>query len=177
MFDLECLSRYNKMRLTLWLQLKQQHDTIANAKPCNRALLKARIKSIQPAIHASQQVAQLAAKSDSFACRLCSMARYLQRMGELPENNQGKGATHATHLNNPEVASAVRSWVNGLVPVGEGGFEGRVSVALALLSLITQLIVLLIRCVRANYADMSINFSSLNYRLRIQSARLLLSAG
>ena len=133
-FDLECLSRYNELRLNLCLWLNQQRETIANAKPCHRAILKAKMKSIQPATHASQGVAQLVAKSDSFARRLCLMARYLQRTGELPENNQGKGATHATHLNNLEVASAVRSWVVGLVPVDEGGFEGRVRVPRAHLS-------------------------------------------
>ena len=109
------------------MRLKKQQETITNAKPCHCALLKVKMKSIQPTIHASQQVAQLVAKSDSFARHLRSMARYLQRTGELLENNQGKGATHATHLNSLEVASAVHSWVTGQVPVDEGGFEGRVS--------------------------------------------------
>ena len=90
---------------------------------------------------------------------------------------QKQGATCAMHLNNLEVASAVHSWVTGLVPVDKGGFEGHVSVVLAYLSLITQLILSLSRCFHANYANMSINFSSLNYRLRTQSVRLLLSTG
>ena len=59
------------------------------------------------------------------------MVCYLQWTGKLLENNLGKGATHATHLNNPEVALAVRSWVMGMMPIDEGGFEGRVSVAFA----------------------------------------------
>ena len=63
------------------------------------------------------------------------MARYLQQTGELPENNQGKGATHATHLDNPDVVSAVRNWVIGLVPVDEGGFKGRICVSRAPLPL------------------------------------------
>ena len=107
------------------------------------------MKLIQPPIHASWQVAQLASKSDSFDHCLHSMACSLQWTGELPENNLGKGATHATHLNNLEVASAVCSWVMGMVPIDEGGFEGCVSVAFAHLH-ITLLIILLFRCVHAN---------------------------
>ena len=91
MFDLECLNCYNEMRL------KKQQETITNAKPCHRALLKVKIKSIQPTIYASQQVAQLVAKSDSFACHLRSMAHHLQWLGELLENNQGKGACYDSH--------------------------------------------------------------------------------
>ena len=60
MFDLECLSWYNELRLNFHLWLNQQRETIANAKPHHRAMLKARMKSIQPATHASQRVAQLA---------------------------------------------------------------------------------------------------------------------
>ena len=93
------------------------------------------MKSIQPAIHALRQVAQLASKSDSFAHHLRLMACYLQWTGVLPENNLGKGATHATHLNNLQVASAVHSWVMGMVPIDEGGFEGHISVAFTHLSL------------------------------------------
>ena len=60
MFNLKCLSQYNELRLNLHLWLNQQHETIANAKPHHHAMLKARMKSFQPATHASQRVAQLA---------------------------------------------------------------------------------------------------------------------
>ena len=81
-------------------------------------------------------------------------------MGELPENNQGKGTTYATYLDNLEVTSAVHSKVTGLVLVDKGGFEGHVSVALAYLSLITQFILSLPRCIHVNYVNMSIILSS-----------------
>ena len=135
MFDLECLSWYNELWLNLHLWLNQQCETITNAKLRHHVMLKARMKSIQPATHALQWVTQLAAKSDGFACCLCLMACYLQWTGELPENNQGKGTTHATHLDNPDIVSAVRNWVIGLVPVDEGGFEGHICVSQAPLSL------------------------------------------
>ena len=73
------------------------------------------------------QVANLLSKTETYARRLREATHYLCRTGELPENNQGKGGAHATLLNRPDIASGVRRFVNGDIPIEEGGFGGRVS--------------------------------------------------
>ncbi|KAJ7204810.1 hypothetical protein GGX14DRAFT_569389 [Mycena pura] len=51
-----------------------------------------------------------------------------QRMsGKLPENNQGKGARHKTHFDDPDVKPRLQAFARGLVPENEGGFKGRIA--------------------------------------------------
>ncbi|KAF8493765.1 hypothetical protein F5888DRAFT_1806092 [Russula emetica] len=102
-FDLEAMRRFND----IWLSLHKKQ------------------KKIQPAIQASQQVANLLSKTESYARHLREVAHHLHRTGELPENNQGKGGAHTTLLNRPDIASGVRRFVNGDIPIKEGGFGGR----------------------------------------------------
>ncbi len=78
-------------------------------------------------IQASMQIANLLSKSETYARCLHEAAHHLCRTGELPESNQGKGGAHATLLNRPDIASGVRRFVNGDIPIEEGGFGGRVS--------------------------------------------------
>ena len=90
--------------------------------------MKKKQKKIQPAIQASMQVANLLSKTETYARHLREAANYLCRTGELPENNQGKGGAHATLLNQPGIASGVCRFVNGDIPIEEGGFDGRIRV-------------------------------------------------
>ncbi|KAF8985031.1 hypothetical protein BDQ17DRAFT_1336006 [Cyathus striatus] len=45
--------------------------------------------------------------------------------GELPENKQGKGATHQSHFQITKVYSALQDWVKGEVPFDKGRYNGR----------------------------------------------------
>lgn len=126
-FDLEAMRRFNDIRLSLRIKLRKQKEQVANAPVCRRAIMKKRQKKIQPTIQASMQVASLLSKTETYARRLREAAHHLHRTGELPKNNQGKGGAHATLLNRPDIASSVHRFVNGDIPVDEGGFCGRVS--------------------------------------------------
>jgi hypothetical protein len=55
------------------------------------------------------------------------MAAYLTENGTLPESRQGQGAFHTSHLNNPDIISALRIWASGALELKDGGFEGSVS--------------------------------------------------
>jgi hypothetical protein len=126
-FDLEAMRRFNDIQLSLHVEIRKQKERVANAPAYRRAIMKKKQKKIQPAIQASMQVANLLSKTETYARRLREAAHYLRRTGELPENNQGKGGAHATLLNRPDIASGVRRFVNGDIPIEEGGFGGRVS--------------------------------------------------
>jgi hypothetical protein len=126
-FDLEAMRRFNDIQLSLHIKLRKQKERIANAPAYHRAIMKRKQKKIRPAIQASMQVASLLSKTETYARRLREAAHYLYRTGELLENNRGKGGAHATLLNRPEIASGVRRFVNGDIPIKEGGFGERVS--------------------------------------------------
>lgn len=72
-------------------------------------------------------VANLLSKTKTYARHLREAAHRLRHTGELSENNQGKGGAHATLLNRPDIASGIRRFVNGDIPIEEGGFGGKVS--------------------------------------------------
>ncbi|KAJ7430785.1 hypothetical protein B0H11DRAFT_2210849 [Mycena galericulata] len=62
-----------------------------------------------------------------WAQKLRSTARTFSETGELPENNQGKGAKHKTHFDDPDVKPRLQAFARGLVPEAEGGFKGRIA--------------------------------------------------
>jgi hypothetical protein len=126
-FELEAMRRFNDIQLSLHIKIRKQKEQVANAPAYRRAIMKKKQKKIQPAVQASMQVANLLSKTETYARRLREAAHYLRRTGELPENNRGKGGAHATLLNRPDIASGVRRFVNGDIPIEEGGFGGRVS--------------------------------------------------
>lgn len=125
--ELEYLRAFNNARFELQTKLQKQKDAITNAPPRMRAAMRTKYPSIQPSVQASAKVNRLSGKGPYFAKRLCHLSAYLLRTGLLPENNQGKGASHETLLNRADVLAGLRLFVTGVIPVNEGGFEGRVS--------------------------------------------------
>ncbi len=125
--DLEAMRRFNDIELSLHIEIRKQKERVANAPAYRRTIMKKKQKKIQPAIQASMQVANLLSKTETYARRLREAAHYLRRTGELLENNQGKGGAHATLLNRLDIASGLRRFVNGDIPIEEGGFGGQVS--------------------------------------------------
>jgi hypothetical protein len=95
-----------------------------------RTAMKNKLPSTRPSARASEEVAELSGKGPYFARRLRHLSAYLLRTGMLPETRQGKGAAHESLLNRSEVRAGLRLFVTGLIPIDEGGFEGRVSVLL-----------------------------------------------
>ncbi|KAJ7481620.1 hypothetical protein FB451DRAFT_132888 [Mycena latifolia] len=89
--------------------------------------LRARLRKMKPSIAASITVANQFSKTKYWAQKLRSTARIFSATGELPENNQGKGAKHKTHFDDPDVKPRLEAFARGLVPEAEGGFKGRVS--------------------------------------------------
>jgi hypothetical protein len=170
--DLEAMCRFNDIRLSLHIEIRKQKERIANAPAHHRAIMKRKQKKIRPAIQASTQVANLLSRTETYARRLREAAHYLSRTGELLENNQGKGGAHATLLNRPEIASGVRRFVNGDIPIEEGGFGERVS-SLVSHGQFANNEYPRARCGHTSCADMSICFFCLRYSLRIRSVTLL----
>lgn len=128
--DLEALNRYNDLRLQFAEKLLEHKQKIARAAPMLRVHLKrSKQAKIRPSMDASNAVATTAARGPHFARRLRDMASYILRTELLPTSNRGKGAAHPSLLNNPEVLSRLRQWVKGLIPLNQGGFEGRVSMS------------------------------------------------
>lgn len=125
-FDLEALRNFNDIRLALHIELASQKTKLANAAPRFRTAIKAKLKTIWPTIDASLRVAKMLSKTETYARRLRDSARHLLHTGLLLETNQGKGASHETLLNRPGVVAALRRFVNGLVPVEDGGYIGQV---------------------------------------------------
>jgi hypothetical protein len=81
---------------------------------------------LYPALKASTVIARRFGKSDYYARRLREKLAHLHRVGELQDSKQGKGAAHKSLLSEPRVATAIQTWVKGVVPVDEGGYTGRV---------------------------------------------------
>jgi hypothetical protein len=90
--------------------------------------MRTKIPKLRPTTDASEEVAFAYAKGPSFARRLRKTAAFLIETGSLPVSNQGKGAFHASALNNPDVISALHHWATGALDLTEGGFEGGVGI-------------------------------------------------
>ncbi|KAJ7698411.1 hypothetical protein B0H17DRAFT_1129929 [Mycena rosella] len=90
-----------------------------------RPKLRAWLRKIKPSIAASIAVANQFSKTKYWAQKLRSAARTFAETGELVENNQGKGAKHKTHFDDPDVKPRLEAFARGLVPEAEGGFKGR----------------------------------------------------
>jgi hypothetical protein len=126
--DLEALKRFNDLRLEYALKIQAAHQRVRDAPSRTKAQMRAKIPKIRPTIDASEKVAFAYAKGPSFARRLRRTAAFLAENGTLPDSNQGKGAFHASVLNNPDVITALRHWATGALDVKDGGFDGGVSV-------------------------------------------------
>ncbi|KAF8987579.1 hypothetical protein BDQ17DRAFT_1334979 [Cyathus striatus] len=92
-----------------------------------RHSLKKRLAKIRPATNASEAIALRCNRETYFQCSLHSMALHVLKTGQLPENRQGKGAQHASHLDRAEVNLAIQNWLKGEIPVDKGGFIGRLN--------------------------------------------------
>jgi hypothetical protein len=125
--DLEALKRFNDLRLEYSLKIQVARKRVTDAPARTKAQMRTKIPKIRPTTDASEKVAFAYAKGPSFARRLRRTAAFLLETGALPESNQGKGAFHASALNNPDVISALRHWATGVLDVKDGGFEGGVS--------------------------------------------------
>lgn len=90
-----------------------------------RRKILARRAQIRPATDASNRVATAAGKTRYYATQMRQSAQHVFRTGELPKREQGKGAKHASHLDNPDVKKRLVIWSNGLVDKKDGGYEGR----------------------------------------------------
>jgi hypothetical protein len=122
------LRQYNDLRLKYALEKADLIQSLSTASPNVRPRIKMRISRIRPSTDAGNLVASRAGKGPYFARTVRSAAQEMLRTGKLPENRMGKGAVHASLLQVPGVQSALQRWTKGLLPVEEGGFEGRVSV-------------------------------------------------
>lgn len=137
--DLEYLRRFNDRRYELQNAQQKQRNTLANAQPRMRPMLKRRMRSIRPSTQAAMDVTRDHSKGLYFARRLRNWANCLLRTGDLPESNQGKGASHATLLAHPEVLRGVKQFVVGVISLKDGGFEGQVSFIKLILSSVIDL--------------------------------------
>jgi hypothetical protein len=168
LIDLEALDQYNNLRLRLQLECLSLKLRYKMARGVMRHQLKLRMSQIKPAINASTTVAGRCNRGPSFARTIRSMAAHLLTTNQLPENNQGKGASHKTLLTDPRVASALQEWVKGGLPVTDGGFEGRVCKDIFLLRCYSDN---LLRCVQLNFDDMLISscFQCSEFRMKSQN--------
>ncbi|KAJ7656728.1 hypothetical protein DFH06DRAFT_1328283 [Mycena polygramma] len=128
-FDLEAVRLFNNQRLKNFEKLQTAQRRVKNAPPRCKAKMRRLVPKIKPNLDASETVATALSKGPAFARRLRKMAKNLEIRGELPESMQGKGAFHATLLDNPDVLSAVRVWATGALKFDEGGFEGKIKPA------------------------------------------------
>lgn len=120
------LTEYNIQRRKREIERVNLAMKIENVPRTQRPKLRSRLRKIKPSIAASVTVANQFSKTKYWAQKLRSTARTFSETGELPENNQGKGAKHKTHFDNPDVKPRLEAFARGLVPKAEGGFEGRV---------------------------------------------------
>jgi hypothetical protein len=110
LFDLVALKRYNELRLSHALKLRQFPKKISDAPPRERDRIRADIPRIRPSNDASLTAAEAAGKGPYYAKQLRKLAVFLLANGKLPESRQGKGAVHPSLLNLPEVQEGLRSW-------------------------------------------------------------------
>ncbi|KAJ7597988.1 hypothetical protein C8J56DRAFT_883292 [Mycena floridula] len=103
--DLEALKRFNDLRFAYSIAAQKQPD---------------------PSMDASAQVSDGCGKGPSFAHRLRKMAMHMLRTDEVLRTKQGKGAVHASLLNNPEVLAGLHKFTAGLIPLEEGGYGTKI---------------------------------------------------
>ncbi|KAG6824115.1 hypothetical protein H0H92_007974, partial [Tricholoma furcatifolium] len=126
LLDLAALDQFNNLRFKLASEQANLKKRLRE-RACSSSIqhnLKQRISSIRPSTDAAKIIASRCDRGPYYARTLCSIARHLVDIGRLPESNQGKGALHATLLNNPSVWSALQVWVKGVLAIDEGGYEG-----------------------------------------------------
>jgi hypothetical protein len=120
------LTEFNVQRRKREIERVNLAIKIDNAPRSQRPKLRSRLRKMKPSIAASVTVANQFSKTKYWAQKLRSTARIFSETGELPENNQGKGAKHKTHFDDPDVKPRLEAFARGLVPEAEGGFKGRV---------------------------------------------------
>ncbi|KAJ7144254.1 hypothetical protein C8R44DRAFT_725211 [Mycena epipterygia] len=119
------LTEFNMQRRKREIERANLALKIDNAPRPQRPKLRLRLRKMKPSIAASRTVANQFSKTKYWAQKLRSTARTFSETGELPENNQGKGAKHKTHFDDPDVKPRLQAFARGLVPEAEGGFKGR----------------------------------------------------
>ncbi|KAJ7822405.1 hypothetical protein B0H14DRAFT_3470808 [Mycena olivaceomarginata] len=122
--DLEALKRFNDLRLEYSLKIQAARQRAINAHPRAKAKMRSKIPKLRPTTDASDKVAFAYAKGPSFARRLRKTAEFLCETGALPESNQGKGAFHASALNNPDIISGLRHWATDICSDAEESQNG-----------------------------------------------------
>lgn len=120
------LTEFNVQRRKREIERAKLALKIDNAPRAQRPKLRLRLRKMNPSIAASKTVANQFSKTKYWAQKLRSAARIFSESGELLENNQGKGARHKTHFDDPDVKPRLQAFARGLVPENEGGFKGRV---------------------------------------------------
>ncbi|KAJ7823280.1 hypothetical protein B0H13DRAFT_1919727 [Mycena leptocephala] len=121
------LTEFNVQRRKREIERVNLAIKIDNAPRSQRPKLRSRLRKMKPSIAASVTVANQFSKTKYWAQKLRSTARIFSETGELPENNQGKGAKHKTHFDDPDVKPRLEAFARGLVPEAEGGFKGRIA--------------------------------------------------
>ncbi|KAJ7264692.1 hypothetical protein C8J57DRAFT_1230464 [Mycena rebaudengoi] len=121
------LTEFNIQRNKREVERIKLAKTIDEAPRPQRPKLRARFRKMKPSISASITVANQFSKTKYWAQKLRSAARTFSETGQLPENNQGKGAKHKTHFDDPDVKPRLEAFARGLVPQDKGGFKGRIA--------------------------------------------------
>ncbi|KAJ7243667.1 hypothetical protein C8J57DRAFT_1556267 [Mycena rebaudengoi] len=127
MVTINSLTEFNIQRRKREIERVNLAVKIDNTPRSQRPKLRACLRKMKPSIVASMAVANQFSKTKYWAQKLRSTARSFSETRELPENNQGKGAKHKTHFDDPSVKPRLEAFVRGLVPEAEGGFKGRIA--------------------------------------------------
>ncbi|KAJ6586755.1 hypothetical protein B0H10DRAFT_1961600 [Mycena sp. CBHHK59/15] len=118
------LTEFNAQRHKREIERVNLAKKIDNIPRPQRPKLRSRLRKMKPSIAASITVANQFSKTKYWAQKLRSTARTFSETGELPENNQGKGAKHKTHFDDPDVKPRLEAFARGLVPEAEGVSKG-----------------------------------------------------
>ncbi|KAF7291198.1 DDE family endonuclease [Mycena indigotica] len=110
------LQEYAKQRRNLERERVMLAQQIDCATPLARYKLRQRLAKIKPEVRASERVAYQQGKTKYWARNLRSIAREFLATGEIAESNQGKGAHHATHFDNPDVKPRLDAFCKRLIP-------------------------------------------------------------
>lgn len=167
LIDLEALSQYNDLRLTLSNKKNDIKKSLPTLPSRLRNCVQTRWALIKPAADASKSIASRCGKGPFYVRTLHKMAHTLSTTGELPENQQGQGAHHDTLLAMPAISSAIQQWVKGVLPFEKGGFNRWVS---AIFQVSKHSLNLCHRCIPQSFVDMSMSSYFLTSRFKIQSA-------
>jgi hypothetical protein len=165
MVTINGLTEFNIQRRKREIERVNLAVKIDNAPRSQRPKLRARLRKMKPSIVASMVVANQFSKTKYWAQKLRSTARSFSETGELPENNQGKGAKHKTQFDDPGVKPRLEAFARGLVPEAEGGFKGRVG---HLIYALTFLFTIQIRLHQINYGATSTSTSFRSSKLTTQ---------